>query len=76
MSNLYRQVTLKKGDAQTITWALISLAKLNKTLKLKKEDGTWDEGWVVTEVNDAIIEEDYLDILERQHKHQREASDI
>ena len=44
---MYVQCTLEKGNSQQTSWIPKKFAKLDGVLKLKSEDGKWDNGWVV-----------------------------
>lgn len=46
---MYVQCKLKKGNVHQTSWIPKKFANLNESLKLKKENGEWDGGWVVTE---------------------------
>lgn len=60
---------------RTTTWIPEQYAHLNNYIKLKKDDGTWEDGWKVIEVGTRLSEEYVLD-HERDYKTQRKASDI
>jgi len=57
------------------SWIPENIAKLNKTVRLKNDDGTWDEGWKVVKVF-SRMEESMVRIKNRQHKHHRKVTDI
>jgi hypothetical protein len=69
------QCNLKKGDLYQTSWIPKKIAKLNTIVKLKEEDGTWDEGWEVTHVGSEL---DTKTVLERRndHKNMKKMTDI
>lgn len=74
MNDPYAQCILTKGTKKTTSWLPMKFAKTGKVLKLK-DDGTWDDGWTVTEVG-TIQDFSYVKEKERDFTKQREASDI
>lgn len=58
---MYTQCTLIKsvgsGYLKLVTFIPIEYAKLNKNLSLKKDDGSYEDGWVVKEIGQSIAEE-------------------
>lgn len=40
----YRQCTLRKGD---ISWIPEQIAKAGQTVRLREDDGSWEDGWTV-----------------------------
>ena len=59
----------------TTSWIPQKYAKKGKYLKLKNDDGEWENGW---QVIDTFGVRPTADIMERSqdYKHQREASDV
>ena len=57
----FRQCLLYRdpGTWQT-TWLPERHAQLGKRLRLKQDDKTWQEGWVVTRVGESRVPEDHL----------------
>jgi hypothetical protein len=55
----YRQCRLQKENSQQMSWIPEEFAEVNKVLKLRNEDGEWDNGWTVTSVGNRL-EEHYL----------------
>jgi hypothetical protein len=43
----YRQCTLVKNNVATVSYIPSEYAIVGKILKLKKDDDTWSDGWVV-----------------------------
>jgi hypothetical protein len=68
--------TGKDSRKWDIAWIPEKFAKVGKYIKIKQEDGTWDNGWLVTGVGDIKREESYLIDHERDYKNQRKASDV
>lgn len=79
----YRQCHLVKkrkapdaGELHQTSWIPSQFAVMNKVLKLKDEDGAWDNGWVVTSVGPYEKTEKEANEGTQLHKKQRRASDI
>lgn len=80
MQDPFTQVKLIKKQAnnselQEIVWIPTAFAKLGKYLKIKQDDGSWVDGWQVSE-RFATKEGKYIKEHERNYLKQREASDI
>lgn len=76
----YTQCHLEKavlGGKRLLETAFIPTryAKLGKFLKLKQEDGIWNNGWKVTFVGQTLSA-DIVESNERDYLRTREASDI
>ena len=71
----YRQCTLQRENTKQVLWLKEKIAKKGFTVKLKNDDGTWDEGWKVIDVN-GKLEEKYLLERSQDYKRTRNASDI
>ena len=69
----YRQCKLKSGTKETVTWLPEKFAQKGRGVSLKKDDGTWDDGWAVVEVG-ARGTADM--IHDREWKHHRKVTDI
>ena len=63
------------GFLITISWLPEKFAKVYNVLKLKNDDGTWSDGWQVTDKYTTHTKEFVL-AHERDFAKQREASDI
>jgi hypothetical protein len=69
----YKQCCLKKktetGSVQTVSWIPEKFANVGGVVKLKKDDDTWDDGYVVMSASEEAVDEppDYRKAL-RQHK--------
>ena len=46
----HKQCKLQRGDTVTVSWIPAKFAVKGKYLKLKDEDGNWENGWQVKEV--------------------------
>jgi hypothetical protein len=44
----YIQCSLKKKDSHHMAWIPETFAVIGKFIKIKRDDGTWDDGWEVT----------------------------
>lgn len=71
-SMYYRQCTLRRGCEQQVRWIPETFARVGKWIVVK-EDGS---NWCVKEVGAMRVSEEYLAEHERDHLHQREASDV
>ena len=65
----------EEGVRVLVTWLPESKAVKGKWLKLKQEDGTWDDHWQVMEVW-AKMAAPAVEAGERDWTKQREASDV
>jgi hypothetical protein len=52
----YRQCVLRKGNATTTSWIPEKFAEVGKVLKLKGDDESWDDDWVVHSVHARLPE--------------------
>lgn len=75
----YVQCELNKrvggGILHDVAWIPERFAVIGKQIKIKRDDGTWDDGWTVTKTY-SKIEADKIEGCERDHLKQRKASDI
>lgn len=80
----YKQVRMEKEKklANGTPYAIISttfipskFAQKGKTIKVKV-DGTWDDGWIITDVYSAEFDEEYVNERSQDYKRTRKASDI
>jgi len=58
-----------------VAWIPEKYAKAGKYIKIKQEDGAWDDHWLVTSVG-CKKEASSVEINSRDYLKQREASDI
>jgi len=73
----YIQCEIVKNDKKIVTWLPDKYAKKGSFIKIKTEEGEWDNGWGVAFVYPAI-KFDHNTMLKRSqdYKHQREMSDV
>lgn len=71
----HTQCKLRRLGTEQVTWLPTKFARKGKVVKLKGEDGTWTDGWEVTEVWEVRSSEEVRE-RERDYLKQREASDI
>jgi len=69
------QCELGNGDSRMVSWIPEKYAKKNKQLKLREENGQWEDGWVVINTYGKRLST-YCSLHERDYTRQREASDI
>lgn len=71
----HRHCLLQKGELRQTAWIPEHLARKNKYISLKQEDGDWDDGWKMIEVG---MRQPTKYMLERSqdYKLTRKASDI
>lgn len=69
----YKQCKLVKktptGQIETVSWIPEKFANVGGVIKLKNDDETWDDGYVVVSASETTIDEppDYRKSI-RQHK--------
>lgn len=71
----YTQCALAKKGAVEVAWIPTKFANKGKFIKLKQNDDTWDDGWLVQE---TYTKQDakYLVEHSQDFKNTRKASDI
>ncbi len=52
----YRQCRLQKGNTHQMSWIPEEFAVKGKIIKLRDEDGVWDDGWKVNEAYSTRLE--------------------
>lgn len=67
----YRQCNLQKGNMHQTSWLPEKFAIPNKVVKLRDDDGQWDDGWIVTKagqnkVPDSLLPDAHRDV--KMHK--------
>ena len=67
----YRQCVLEKENMTTVSWIPEKYAEKGKYLKLKNENGEWENGWVVKCASADRVEESYLPDSHQQIKDHR-----
>lgn len=54
---MYRQCRLENKDGrQTISWLPEKFSKQDQIIKLKNDDGSWDNGWKVTVPGKELVQ--------------------
>jgi len=71
----YRQCVLRKGKTETTSWIPEKYAQKTRPVKLKGDDGAWEDGWVVVSVGSRASAKQ-VRMYEDQHRRQRGQSDI
>ena len=70
-NELYRQCRLVKkvrgGEAIQTSYIPDEFAREGRIVKLREDDGGWDDGWVIRSVGGSLTEEQ-LGELERAHR--------
>ena len=74
-NDLYAQCVLKRKNRTMTSWLPMKFSVAGKVLKLKDENDTWEDGWIVAEVG-KVLDYDSVREKERDFTKQREASDI
>jgi hypothetical protein len=74
-SETYTQCALKKKGQADVAWIPTKFANKGNYIKLKQDDGSWDDGWLVEEI---YTQQDAQYLIEhaRDYKNTRKASDI
>jgi hypothetical protein len=70
-----RKPTDKDSYKLDVAWIPAKFAKVGKYVKIKQEDGSWDNGWEITSVGSKRKAE-YVESNERDYLKQRKASDV
>lgn len=75
----YVQCELRKpaetGTFTDTAWIPAKFATVGKTIRIKRDDDTWDDGWIVVRTY-SKIEADKIEAGERDHLKQRKVSDV
>jgi len=71
----HTQCSLIRKGSELISWIPSKVAVRGATVRLKEEDGSWSEGWVVRATY-ATMASPECNERSRDHLHTREASDI
>lgn len=71
----YTQCMLTKNSKVDVAWIPTKFANKGNFIKLKQEDNSWDDGWLVEETY-TKQEAQYLIEHERDYKNTRKVSDI
>ena len=69
-NELYRQCRLVKkirgGESIQTSYLPAEFAREGRIVKIREDDGSWDDGWVIRLVGGSLTEEQ-LAVLERAH---------
>ena len=75
-STMYRQCRLVKripnGECVQMSWLPAEFAHEGRILKLRDEEGHWDDSWVVREVGNSVSKEHLTLTDQMLHRMQRE----
>jgi hypothetical protein len=72
----YAQCALKKINSHHMAWIPTQFANIGKFIKIKQDDGSWDDGWEVIGVSEGIKTSEEADYNSQLYKKTRKASDI
>ncbi len=56
----YNQCKLKKENRYEVSYIPHKYAKQGNVIKIKQDDETWEDGWIVEEVYSELVEEKLL----------------
>jgi hypothetical protein len=74
----FKQCHLSKkidtGEMKQTSWIPEEFAKLNKVIKLRDENGTWVNGWVVRQVGQSRLAENELPNYHKEIKEHRKTT--
>ena len=75
----YKQCRMRKDNkngsySEQVSYIPEPYCVLNKVLKLKDENGNWDNGWVVTQVNESRVEDSKLPDYRQNVRNHRKAT--
>ena len=69
------QCKLRRGTSITTSWLPQRYAVPGKHLRLRDEQGAWEDGWEVVETGSIALTDEVM-LRSQDYKKQREASDI
>lgn len=72
----YKQCHLQKGETHHMAWIPEQFAVVGKFVKIKNNDGSWNDGWQVKAASEGVQSASDADRLSQVHKKTRRASDI
>lgn len=72
----YVQCSLQKGNTHHMAWIPEQFAVVNKFIKIKNENDTWDDGWQVTYASENKLGAEAANQASQMYKKTRKASDI
>ena len=71
----YAQCKMKKDNVWYTAWIPKKMAVKNKIIKIRHDDGIWENGWKIMEVYGQETYED-LNSQSQEYKTHREVTDI
>ena len=71
----YCHCGLRNGNKREVSYIPKKFAVVGEIIKIKQEDGSWEDGWVVESVG-TEVDESFLDVLRAMWKGHRKVSDI
>jgi hypothetical protein len=74
-SETYTQCALARKSASQVAWIPTKFANKGNYIKLKQDDGSWEDGWLVQETY-TVQNAKYLIEHGQDYKNTRKASDI
>jgi hypothetical protein len=73
----YKQCSLERNGEHHMAWIPERFAVVGKYIKIKRDNGSWDDGWKVTgNGGDSSLSAKEADNLSQVYKKTRKASDI
>lgn len=72
----YTQCKLQKGDVVQVSWIPAQFASVDRVLRLRDADGSWDDGWLVAEKWETVSEEMIPDSHDLRKAHKRATGDV
>ena len=66
--------TIPEGTKHQISWIPEEYANINSVVKLRDEDGNWDDGWVVRQAGQKSVEERFLPDLHKEIRGHRKST--
>ncbi|MBC8103317.1 MAG: hypothetical protein H7Z41_12075 [Cytophagales bacterium] len=75
-TTFYRQCGLQRANTRQRAWIPERFAVEGKVLGLKREDGVWEEGWLVATAGDIRLSGEVVSDRSQDYKRTRAASDL
>jgi len=77
-NTLYRQCRLVKkireGESLQVSYIPAEFAKEGRVVKLREDDGGWDDGWVIRIVGGSMTEDELTSLDQAHRRFERETS--
>lgn len=75
--DMHVQCGLVKGHTRLVSWLPREFAKPGRVVKLKNDDGSWDNGWMVeTAAQDSALPSKWVQERAQDYKKMRKMTDI